>query len=88
MPPWAQRLAERGGKLHERVERKRRVGAEQSNVDVERTRRKIGCRAQCPDCDQVLNTLQLLTRHFARKHMSGERLHACYSHLQLWPRDA
>ena len=29
------------------------------------------------DCPQLLNTMQLLARHYARKHMEGERLFAC-----------
>ena len=46
-------------------------------MDQARTRRKIGNRAQCPACPALLNTMQLLTRHYARKHMSGERLFEC-----------
>ena len=37
---------------------------------------------RCPACPAVLNTMQLLTRHYARKHMSGERLFEC-SHCGL-----
>lgn len=42
-----------------------------------RRQRNQGLPALCPECSEQFDTLQMLVRHFARKHMLGEKPYEC-----------